>query len=750
MNRYNLKVFKKAGQITSSIVLSTALVTTMPVVAYASVGADEVAVIFDNDSNKNNDVVSFSESYDTEEEALLAKKLKEYEYKKAGCDNVKGDISLQSLIRDEEFSGSYSTKEEAEKALADFANSKGGSVKYSDITENKTETENLFEENTEIIETTVDEYRKLLEEKVAELNKNGEYRLEISDPETIISSDVVLVPVKNEKDIKVFGTLEEAEDYINSLGESTELRVIKTNLTTEQELAEVIKDNINKSFSTKDEALAYIEDLKKQGYMVDYSISDIIESGVLDEMYDSKEEAEKALNDFISKYPQAVDSDILKIRDKSKDKTSTILGKIEYESEEAAKEAAAKLEEDNDEYKISVSIRKESKETTGEAEKISSEQFDDEAAAQKYIDELKKKGYDVSDLKIELVPFEETVWKDEDGVIVDPGDVDGKTFKYGHFDITLLTKFTKVDKDGNESTVTGSIKINDVKINNKTVNMNGLSVDPNTGLYEYTSVSRNDLNVTNKSLVAISGTVIYNGNSLPFTVNGYLSESQNVCGGKGNAKGFDLEFKSVKIVNNKVIIDSNIVNKYKVVGTAIKKTTSDVWYLDSTKTVKGYKYNVKASGKKPNGYSVNGEMSKSIYKDVYKVESEIITNEETLVPKESTQMSYKIYKKDYITEYQINGVVSVPYEKYLVTVTGENIKNIPTDDKQTDNEINNNHKVDTDNYDGNTDNINNSPVKTGDDFNAAIPATLAGIGLGTALFTNRRRAKIKRMIKKNN
>ena len=98
-----------------------------------------------------------------------------------------------------------------------------------------------------------------------------------------------------------------------------------------------------------------------------------------------------------------------------------------------------------------------------------------------------------------------------------------------------------------------------------------------------------------------------------------MSEKQNVCGGTGRLKGYDLEFKSIRIVNNKVYVDSNIVNKYQVVGTAIKNVLEDVWYIDTTKTIKGYVYQAVVNGEKEEitGYQVKGTKSLDLWKDVY-------------------------------------------------------------------------------------------------------------------------------------
>lgn len=541
-------------------------------------------------------MLRLKEFFDSQEKAEIAKEEAEKELADAGYENISSEITeVKGEAIKYTFSGTYDTKEEAEKSLNDFAKDKNGNVTDSKITENNNMTETVYEEKTEIIDGSTEDYVAALNKKIEELNKHGDYRLEIADPKTITSEKVVIVIGSVDKDTKVFGTRAEADAYIASLGTSTEMRIVEATLTSKEELDKIISESVNKTF-------------------------------------DSKLEAEQ------------------------------------------------------------------------------------------YIESLKAAGYDVSDLELVLSTFEESIWKNEDGVIVKPGDADGSTFKYGHFDVTLITitSFAKIDAEGNKTTVTGTITISSVKINDTSVAMSGLSKDPNNGLYEYTSIERNRLDVTNKSLVEITGNVIYNGKSLPFTVKGYLSESQNVCDGKGNAKGYDLKFESVTIVNNKVYVDSNIVEQYKV----------------------------------------SGDIKKETYKTVYTVDSSITNMVEERVPVNKTQMSYKIYKQTYSKSYTIDGTVQTPTKDYKVS--GE--YKIPTKDY----ELAGTYEIPTTNYLLNVrgermivpevvvDKTNvkivtdksefNTLAQTGDDANVAIPAGLAGVALGTAFVASRAK---RRTLRKN-
>ena len=171
-----------------------------------------------------------------------------------------------------------------------------------------------------------------------------------------------------------------------------------------------------------------------------------------------------------------------------------------------------------------------------------------------------------------------------------------------------------VDENGNTTKTTGSLNITSVKINGSRVQMSDKTWDGNRRDFEYASVNRN-LTVTNKSLVEITGYVTYNGKQLPFTVKGYLSEKQNVCGGRGGQKGFDLEFESITIIKDKVLVDTKLITKYQVTGEITKTIEQNEYYVDVNTVIKGYDYEVKGEGNRFNyidEYDVEGIASKDI------------------------------------------------------------------------------------------------------------------------------------------
>ena len=107
-------------------------------------------------------------------------------------------------------------------------------------------------------------------------------------------------------------------------------------------------------------------------------------------------------------------------------------------------------------------------------------------------------------------------------------------------------------------------------------------------------VERFNLNVTNSTYAKIEGYLtLSDGSKLPFVLEGYLNEDNNVCGGRnfGNnpnffGRGFDIEFGEIKIVENKVYILSNLTQKYYVSG----NKAQTVYKGELTKYIKDYDY----------------------------------------------------------------------------------------------------------------------------------------------------------------
>jgi uncharacterized protein YfcZ (UPF0381/DUF406 family) len=414
-----------------------------------------------------------------------------------------------------------------------------------------------------------------------------------------------LINTKTEttKDAYVNLTKDEAllkkEELEASDGDETEFKITAVIRSYVVKTGEYEVKRETKVFDTKEEALAYVDNLTNDGFIVNDKLilqNSHTEQVELNQVFETEEDAKNALSDFIEKYnlnESDVSSKITKVYNSEKNGEKTLIeeGSTAYGTEAEALAEIKKVESETDDYIITGELVK-TKKSTVYTEEVASSQFNTKKEAEDYIAALKKDGYDTSSLKINLVNFEESIWGDE--VVVNPGSSDETTFQYGHFDVTLLSTFTKVDTQGNKTNVTGSMAISQVTIAGKNISMN-LTSDPNRNDREYASTKRNSLNVTNKSLVKIKGTVTFEGKTLDFEVEGYLSEKQNACGGTGDSKGFDLKFESVTILENKVIVDTKLVTKYQVTGVKTKSVSSESYYVNTYKTIKGYDYAVTAS-----------------------------------------------------------------------------------------------------------------------------------------------------------
>ncbi len=405
------------------------------------------------------------------------------------------------------------------------------------------------------------------------------------------------------KDAYVDLTKEEAilkkEELEASDGDESEFKITAVIRSYVIKTGEYEEKRETKVFDTEEDALAYVNDLTNDGFVVNDKLilqNSHTEQVELNKVFETEEEASQALSDFIEKYnlnESAVTSKIVKVYNPEKNSEKTLIekGSTAYATKAAALAEIKKVESETDDYIITGEVVN-TKKSTVYTENVVSSQFNTKKEAEDYIASLKKAGYDTSGLTINLVNFEESIWGDE--VVVNPGSSDKTTFQYGHFDVTLLSTFTKIDTLGNKTSVTGSMAISQVTIAGKNVTMN-LTSDPNRNDIEYASTKRNSLNVTNKSLVKIKGTVTFEEKTLDFEVEGYLSEKQNACGGQGDGKGFDLKFESVTILENRVIVDTKLVTKYQVTGNKTKSVSSESYYINTYETIKGYDYKVEAS-----------------------------------------------------------------------------------------------------------------------------------------------------------
>ena len=443
-------------------------------------------------------------------------------------------------------------------------------------------------------------------------------------------------------DTQIFYTESEAQKAANGLFvDNHDFKVVATVVKGTPEYDKTVTEDIviTEYFSTPELAQAYIENLRQEGYTVpEPQIVPVTHIEKVAELhrddYASLTDAQNAYDQFVEDNKNASEGITGAGATSRLNPDKNVVGELVEGTTAYTDQTAVETAKENLPENVEGFIREETETVdqiihgTGENEvKLV---FDTELEALEYIEKLKNQGYDVSEVKKELVSYSESIWKDENGVVVDPGTADGTIFNYTHFDLAIQKSFTEQLADGSTKTVTGTMTLTSVKITNdgktSTIKMGSqLNYDgqheSGTPKWEYQSVERNNLKVNNKSYIEIIGNVVTDdGRTLPFTVTGYLSESQNICGAYGSMKGYDLVFKSVTIVNGKVLIDSNIVNQYKITGTAVK--TQPVWYLDTKTTTLGYDYMVDADAynKVIDGYNIIGTKSQPIYKDTYQLE----------------------------------------------------------------------------------------------------------------------------------
>lgn len=95
-------------------------------------------------------------------------------------------------------------------------------------------------------------------------------------------------------------------------------------------------------------------------------------------------------------------------------------------------------------------------------------------------------------------------------------------------------------------------------------------------------------------------------------------------------------FKSVKIINNKVLIDANIITKYQVTGTMNEYKTQYVIYTQDV--TKGFDYEVEANGYKQL-FAVDAEAKKILVE-----EGQMLTYRFDTQAKEiAYQLSYEVF-----------------------------------------------------------------------------------------------------------
>lgn len=423
-----------------------------------------------------------------------------------------------------------------------------------------------------------------------DLNNNYQYRYKLS--KKFKEEDKNNFTKKTITVDKLFDNQEEATKYYDGL--KIEAPSYKENMKIEKKeiTNKVTKETEKKIILCSSDCKEEIDNIEtKKGYNLITNILDTTKKIDVNKTFDSFNKANEELNKIITEGGSGnVDSK----RNKEKDTVSSTKGTTPYESEDEALNTAKKLESKTDTQETTTTIRKEiekKKDTTLKIEDVVTDEFDTLEQAQNKIKQLEDEGY-ITKATIKQVTYnEENSDNNNDGTT-------STTKNYSHLDTTLLNKVTIIDDNGQKKEVGATMTVSKVTVDGKEISLTGPSKDPNTGYMEYQSKKRR-LDIKSNAIVNISGEITYklNGQNVKtnYNISGKLDESLNVCGGRGSAKGFDLKYNSITILDNKAYVDANIVTKYIITGTMYKYKDVDVYYVDTTTTNYGFDYILAAS-----------------------------------------------------------------------------------------------------------------------------------------------------------
>ena len=209
--------------------------------------------------------------------------------------------------------------------------------------------------------------------------------------------------IATETDAYVFDTEEEAQNKKDELENSTNPHDVVITVTINKRTVDTGEDetsSITKTFNSREEAEAYIESLKEEGYEV---ISSSItqdshtEEVTLSNTFETKTEAEQALSEFENTYDN-VQSEGVK-ENKTDTVIETIDGTTPYETKTEAEQALEEFLNDpaneTDEFYFTGEVTGPT--GTGEYETTTiNEKFNSEEEALAYIENLENEGYTIS------------------------------------------------------------------------------------------------------------------------------------------------------------------------------------------------------------------------------------------------------------------------------------------------------------------------------------------------------------------
>ncbi len=248
-------------------------------------------------------------------------------------------------------------------------------------------------------------------EKEREYRKNGYQNIkseivkyDVQEKTGNVIEKYVDSDISFEKGVYFFDNLEDAYDEKERLETSTNTHdvVVKVDINkTLVDSGEYETVHVNKSFSSEEEVEAYLNSLREQGYEVDDPIimRDVGSSEVLlDQTFNTYEEAAQALNDFQNSYDLVVTDGI--VENKTDTVIDTITNNVPYETEDLAWEAIGEFlndpENETDEYYFTGEVIESVDDSINETSPIN-ERFDSEDEALEYIWDLEEQGYTVND-----------------------------------------------------------------------------------------------------------------------------------------------------------------------------------------------------------------------------------------------------------------------------------------------------------------------------------------------------------------
>lgn len=397
---------------------------------------------------------------------------------------------------------------------------------------------------------------------------------------------------------KLFSTKEDAEEYYNGLeveGKTNpryrELFSEEFEVVCEEDCEkEITGDNVctineteyktvEKTFSTMEEAEEY--DATLEGYkLVSENVTPETTTitYTLEDKFDSKKEAKKAIKDFEELYGEKSSYTVDYLRDTSKDEgPTTIVGTTKYYSLAEAEAAKAAIEATPFDGDRTVTIRKksETETVTYSLEVVVTETFATEAEAEAKLVELEGMGYTILDrdnaivehtgddstlVKMDKPTFQTCLPRkkcDKLNTYVIPGNSDFVIIKQGHDNIVVWTPTALVD----QSEFYDAFNANP---------------DP--------SIDLDDVNVIFRSGYG-SFDLSYLGhdwdNNYTFTYDTANSSIVVTC---RDDKISHLDYGTF-----------GSDTYYTLEGSITKEETKDVWYVDVTTLLYGYSYYVKAS-----------------------------------------------------------------------------------------------------------------------------------------------------------